>query len=256
MKSKLKYLAFCSLTLYAIIVSYYHFKTLVSNENYNISDIQTCLDLSIYYNGHTQSPINLMTSYAKEEKHTLKLELNDKVNEIENEEHTVKLKLDEGNYIESDNKKYEIIQIHFHTPSEHHIDGVEYPMEMHIVSSEKSDGTDKLLVLSAFFKMGNQNEFIEDFLKLIPEKKHEKRNVKSKQFHIKEFFCEEKNCLSKPIHYKGSLTTEPYSENVEWYVLSHIFEASPKEIDKLNKIIGKNDRHIQEKDLLTASFHH
>lgn len=240
---------------YSLIVSFYCLKD--EEVGTTTTENQTFLDLSKYYIGHTQSPINLLTNRSQKEEHTLDLEINDKVKEVKNESHTIKLELENGNYIESDGKKYEIIQIHFHTPSEHHIDGIEYPMEMHIVSAEIDKKEDKkLLVLGAFFKMGNQNEFIEDFIQLIPEKEHAKKNVVGKNFHLNEFFCNEKETLKKLYHYNGSLTTEPYSENVEWYVLSHVFEASPKEIDRLNKIIGKNDRHIQEKDLLTASFNH
>lgn len=240
---------------YSLIVSFYSLKD--EEVGTTTTENQTFLDLSKYYIGHTQSPINLLTNRSQKEEHTLDLEINDKVKEVKNESHTVKLELENGNYIESDGKKYEIIQIHFHTPSEHHIDGIEYPMEMHIVSAEMGEKENKkLLVLGAFFKMGNQNEFIEDFIQLIPEKEHAKKNVVGKNFHLNEFFCNEKETLKKLYHYNGSLTTEPYSENVEWYVLSHVFEASPKEIDRLNKIIGKNDRHIQEKDLLTASFNH
>ncbi|MCC7332508.1 MAG: carbonic anhydrase family protein [Flavobacteriales bacterium] len=254
MKNYFPYLLLVTIS-YAVIIS---FLFLNKNEEKSLeSTKQTFLDLSNYYIGHTQSPINLLTSRAKNEQHSLEIKINDKVKEIENEEHTVKLELEEGNYIESDNKKYEILQIHFHTPSEHHIDGIEYPMEMHIVSAEEGKNKNKkLLVLGVFFKMGKQNEFIEDFIKLIPEKEHDRKVVKEKQFHLKDFFCNEKKSLEKIYHYNGSLTTEPYSECVEWYVLSHVFEASPKEIDRLNKIIGKNDRQIQEKDLLTASFNH
>lgn len=255
MKKYFLYLLLVITIAYATIISCFYFGE--NKVNSTVSTKRTVLDLSNYYNGHTQSPINLLTNRAKNKNHVLDIEINDKISEIENEEHTVKLKLEEGNYIESDNRRYEIIQIHFHTPSEHHIDGIEYPMEMHIVSAEIGEKKDKkLLVLSTFFKMGEQNEFVEDFIKLIPEREHERKIVKEKKFHLKEFFCNEKEALTQLYHYNGSLTTEPYSENVEWYVLSHIFEASPKEIDKLNKIIGKNDRHIQEKDLLKASFNH
>lgn len=255
MKKYLLYILLILSIIYSLIVSVYCLKEDVIETP--TTEHQTFLDLSSYYIGNTQSPINLLTNRTQEKEHTLELMINDKVKEVENEEHTVKLELENGNYIESDGKKYEIIQIHFHTPSEHHIDGIEYPMEMHIVSAEMDKKEDKkLLVLGAFFKMGNQNEFIEDFIQLIPEKEHTKKNVEGKNFHLKEFFCNEKETLKKLYHYNGSLTTEPYSENVEWCILSHVFEASPKEIDRLNKIIGKNDRHIQEKDLLTASFNH
>ncbi|NUM42926.1 MAG: phage recombination protein Bet, partial [Leptospiraceae bacterium] len=41
-------------------------------------------------------------------------------------------------------------------------------------------------------QVAGQNEFIEDFIQLIPEKEHTKKNVEGKNFHLKEFFCNEK----------------------------------------------------------------
>ena len=183
MKKYFPYLLLIIAIAYAVIISYFYLEE--NKTEPTVSTKQTFLDLSNYYIGNTQSPINLLTNRAKNETHFLDIEINDKVKEIQNEEHTVKLELEKGNFIESDNRRYEIIQIHFHTPSEHHIDGVEYPMEMHIVSAEIGEKKHKkLLVLGAFFKMGNQNEFIEDFIKLIPEKEHDKNIVKGKKFHF------------------------------------------------------------------------
>jgi carbonic anhydrase len=46
-------------------------------------------------------------------------------------------------------------------------------------------------------------------------------------------------------YYKGSLTTPPYTESVNWCVLKKIFEASPDQIRRINEIEGDNARHIQ-----------
>jgi carbonic anhydrase len=46
-------------------------------------------------------------------------------------------------------------------------------------------------------------------------------------------------------HYKGSLTTPPYTESVRWYITKHIFEASAAQIEAINKVEGNNARHVQ-----------
>ena len=54
------------------------------------------------------------------------------------------------------------------------------------------------------------------------------------------------NLLKEPCyHYKGSLTTSPYTESVNWYVMKRIFEASPEQIERINAIEGDNARHTQ-----------
>ncbi|HEX4850032.1 MAG TPA: carbonic anhydrase family protein, partial [Puia sp.] len=46
--------------------------------------------------------------------------------------------------------------------------------------------------------------------------------------------------------YKGSLTTSPYSETVEWVVLKHVLEASSDQIMKIEKMEGNNARHVHD----------
>jgi carbonic anhydrase len=54
-----------------------------------------------------------------------------------------------------------------------------------------------------------------------------------------------KKILNSYFYYKGSLTTPPYTESVNWYVMKTIIDASPVQIQKINKIEGDNARHVQ-----------
>lgn len=56
--------------------------------------------------------------------------------------------------------------MHFHTPSEHLIDGMTFPMELHIVNQVppvNQGDTPHYLVIAALFKMGKENKFISEF---------------------------------------------------------------------------------------------
>jgi carbonic anhydrase len=44
---------------------------------------------------------------------------------------------------------------------------------------------------------------------------------------------------------KVTLTTPTDAETVRWYITNHIFEASPAQIDAIQKVEGKNVRHVQ-----------
>jgi carbonic anhydrase len=55
------------------------------------------------------------------------------------------------------------------------------------------------------------------------------------------------NELGTYYHYKGSLTTPPFTENVDWLIGKYIFEASPDQITAIEKIKGDNARHVQER---------
>jgi carbonic anhydrase len=122
-------------------------------------------------------------------------------------------------------------------------------MEMHVVNTligQKKDETPKYLVLAYLFKMGKQEPFIELFLDLIPEEENQTRDVNlnlltsgiTNEEQLKQEF-------RSFYHYKGSLTTPPYTESVDWYVLSNIYEASPEQIQRINELEGDNARHIQ-----------
>ncbi|MDW7691130.1 carbonic anhydrase family protein [Flammeovirgaceae bacterium SG7u.111] len=199
---------------------------------------------------HRQSPINILTNHIdKGVDHHMEWNLNDDIRTIENLGHTVELLFENGSSVHADGKDYETLQLHFHTPSEHLIDGLTYPMEMHIVNSIKKDGKHaEFLVVGVLFKMGETNAFINEFIDAIPAKEQSSNNVEQGMVKIADLFGgeEEMNaCLKSAYHYPGSLTTAPYTENVNWYVLSNIFEASPEQIEKINKIEKNNARHIQ-----------
>ena len=201
--------------------------------------------------GLLQSPINILSSQTVQGNHNVTFNFTGEIDQIENLGHTVQLDFSEGNTITVDEKTFAFKQLHFHIPSEHLIDGMTYPMEMHFVNTrvdEAEDGNTEFLVIAALFKMGNENRFIGHFIDQIPEEKGSTDPININLENTKEAFAID---LDKVINsyysYKGSLTTPPYTERVTWCVLKQIFEASPAQILKLNGIIGDNARHIQAK---------
>lgn len=52
---------------------------------------------------------------------------------------------------------YQLLQLHFHEPSEHHIDGTAYMMEMHLVH-KNSQG--QILVVGVLIQLGTENQEI------------------------------------------------------------------------------------------------
>lgn len=142
---------------------------------------------------------------------------------------------------------YSTKQFHFHTPSEHLIDGVTYPMEMHIVNVLKdSNETNQpqYLVIGLLFKMGRENKFIREFLNLVPAEEG-KDNVPAGSVHFEDLFNDIPKTESAHYYsYKGSLTTPPYSETVSWILRKYILEASPEQIRTIEKREGNNARHI------------
>lgn len=200
--------------------------------------------------GLLQSPINILS--FKENTtgtHEVTLHFQDEIDAVKNLGHTVQLDFSEGSTISYDGLTYTFKQIHFHTPSEHLIDGMTLPMEMHVVTNipaEDKDDLPRYLVIGFLFKMGKANKFIDDFLKLIPQNEDTATPLESGTVKVRDVFTgTDQRDVENYYHYRGSLTTPPYTETVEWFVYKHFIEASPEQIAAINVIQGDNARRIQ-----------
>ncbi len=199
---------------------------------------------------HAQSPINILSFNAdKEGMHNITFNFKDEINAVENLGHTVQLDFEEGSTITVDDETFDFKQLHFHTPSEHLIDGITYPMEMHMVNTLKNHDDEmdpQFLVIGIFFKMGKESKFISEFIDAVPEEENKLTEVAIGNIRVTDLLSEmPENVLNSYYHYNGSLTTPPYTESVRWYVSKTVFEASPAQIKRILEIEGLNSRQVQ-----------
>lgn len=196
--------------------------------------------------GLLQSPINIVTKDLNDGMHKVSTYYKSSKETVAYLGHTVQVEYDPGSVVEFDDERYDFKQFHFHTPSEHHIDGITYPLEMHLVHtcSLHIEHKDKphYLVISILFKEGEENEFLNDFLAEVPEEEGEVFELPDKFLDVDDLLDEE---VDDFYFYLGSLTTPPFTESVNWSILKKIYEASPQQIKKLNLLEGNNARHIQ-----------
>jgi carbonic anhydrase len=105
---------------------------------------------------------------------------------------------------------YKMLQFHFHCPSEHLVSGKSYPMELHIVHEIENPPKDypyKMAVLGIVFDTTNDKKC--PFLQSL----HLKKSDQSCEVELQKFI----EGIPKEIyHYKGSLTTPPCTEIVNW----------------------------------------
>jgi carbonic anhydrase len=200
--------------------------------------------------GLAQSPINILSdSTQKDNNKELNVRFYIEIDAAENLGHTIQIDFKEGSTSMAEGKTYQAKQFHFHTPSEHLIDGMTFPMEMHIVSVLKDSNAAKspnYLVIGLLFRMGHENKFINEFLKSIPPEEHHKEILEPGKVVLEDLFNNiPKNELGSYYTYKGSLTTPPFTESVDWIVRKYILEASPEQIAAIEKMEGNNARHVQ-----------
>ncbi|MEO1049059.1 MAG: carbonic anhydrase family protein [Bacteroidota bacterium] len=196
--------------------------------------------------GLLQSPINIVTKNVETGMHEVTVHYKTSKEKLLNLGHTVQVNYDEGSSIDFDDKNYGFKQFHFHTPSEHHVDGITYPLEMHMVHEcdSHTENPDKplYLVIGILFREGEENSFLNEFINAIPPDEGGEVELENMFIDISTLISDN---LSHFFYYKGSLTTPPFTESVNWMILKQIYEASPEQIKKLNLLEGNNARHIQ-----------
>ena len=190
--------------------------------------------------GLLQSPINIVTSRTVPGKHAVALHYQTSREHVTNLGHTVKVVYDPGSSLEFDGKVYDFVQFHFHTPSEHLLDGVTYPMEMHLVHTEHGH-PDRYLVVGVLFKEGGADSLLDTLLSAVPPTVGATAD-EDQTLDASAIFSPGEGYY----HYKGSLTTPPYTESVDWLVLKRVHEASAEQVQAFNRLEGNNARHIQE----------
>ncbi|WP_246261849.1 carbonic anhydrase [Thiomicrorhabdus cannonii] len=190
--------------------------------------------------GRNQSPIDLRDARALGTQGLAGLDIayRDSLLKIINNGHTVQVNFPLGSYIKVGGHRYELLQFHFHTPSEHFKEGFAYPMEMHLVHK---DGDGNLAVLGILFQEGEENPYLNGILKRLP------KEVGKEQLHD-DFKLNPVNFLpgnTEFYKYSGSLTTPPCSEGVYWMVFKQPIEASARQIRQMNELMGENARPVQ-----------
>lgn len=129
---------------------------------------------------------------------------------------------------------YNLVQFHFHTPSEHTVDGTAYPAEVHLVHAA-DDGT--LAVIGSFIEEGAANEALGPFwddLESLPDAPIE-------SFDASALLPENRTYYT----YDGSLTTPPCSEVVTWIVMQSPITMSADQLDALRNVHDDNARPVQ-----------
>lgn len=131
--------------------------------------------------------------------------------------------------------RYELEQFHFHTPSEHRFEGRADPLEMHFVHRSAAG---KLLVIAVPLRAGAASAVDEVLAKLVPECGE---TVELKDFDLSSLLPRDHSTL----RYEGSLTTAPYSEGVQWFLMAEQ-TVSPATITRFQGLFtGGNAREPQ-----------
>ena len=162
---------------------------------------------------------------------------------VRNTGHSIQLDLHAGGTMRVGGKQYDALQLHFHHPSEHLLNGRRFPMEAHIVHQ----GPDRTLgVLAIFFETGKANPAFQRVLDAMPSDKNQTRQVADAVVRASDFLPPANQ--RSFYRYEGSLTTPPCSETVDWVVLSQPVQVSREQINAFERVYPFNARPLQPLD--------
>ncbi len=129
---------------------------------------------------------------------------------------------------DDEDSEWGLAQFHYHAPAEHRIDGVTHDLEMHSVFVNKKD-PGQLLVVGVIYELeqGYQDDELISALRL------QNLHTNPMHGHIEDVPLENyyKKYSNTPMYnYKGSLTTPPCTEAVEWFVVKEIAKINPSQL--------------------------
>ena len=150
--------------------------------------------------------------------------------------HTIQVDMETGSSIKLEGRQFSLLQFHFHRPSEHTVDGGNYPMEVHFVhQAEEGD----LAVIGVLMDAGPANTAIQTIWDAIPGV--DEASAPIARIDPNAFLPEGRGYF----RYAGSLTTPPCSEVVSWVVMTESITVSQTQIDAFGVLYPMNARPVQ-----------
>lgn len=149
---------------------------------------------------------------------------------------TVQVDFPPGSWMTSGGTIFRLVQVHFHTPSEHRFSGETLPLVAHFVHATDAG---ELGVLGVLFESGEPNPGLADLVAALGGTEAGGAGV-GLQLDPNTMLPDELEIY----RYMGSLTTPPCSEGVHWHVAETVVAASPEQIAALQSRMGMNARPI------------
>ena len=169
---------------------------------------------------------------------SLRIAHHEEVTELVDNGHTIQVTVEEGSTLITSRNTYQLKQFHFHTPSEHTVDGKSFPMEMHFVHQS---GDKNFAVVSLLFAEGATNANLAKLIANFPRAKGESAQLPEVKLDLALHLPTNNAAYS----YMGSFTTPPCTENVEWLVFRDPVMASREQLDAFAARLKPNNRPVQ-----------
>jgi carbonic anhydrase len=196
--------------------------------------------------GKSQSPIDIVkaqtttvapakTSYGLAE---LRVVHHEHVADGINNGHTIQVNYAGADTLTLGDETFDLLQYHFHSPSENTVDGKHYAMEMHLVHKSKAGN---LAVIGVFIEEGAENPAFAPIWANLPKEKGKEFHLEHLKVNVDDLLPAERTSW----RFDGSLTTPPCSEGVKWVVMTAPVQLSAGQVAAFRAVIDNNNRPTQ-----------
>ncbi len=187
--------------------------------------------------GHNQSPVDLASAAVPAQLGNISFHYQESELDVINNGHTLQIDHNSDSYVTLDGVRYNLVQFHFHGPSEHIVDGNSHAMEAHLVH-QSEDGA--LAVLGVLMDIGDDNPFISSIWDIQPNH-GERKTVEHVKIDVSDILPSDKTYFK----YSGSLTTPPCTEGVHWVVFSDTVTVSQEQVAHFKSMFELSARPVQ-----------
>ena len=197
--------------------------------------------------GRMQSPIDLVAGVERDLANPLVAYQTSEAR-IVDDGHGVEVEVERGSFVTLDGVPYALSQFHFHSPSEHTVNGNSYAVELHLVHLAENGA---LAVIGVLVAGGAENAALAPLLAALPSRENKVVRLRD-PYDPSGLLPADRRAF----RYSGSLTTPPCTEGVSWLVMATPIQASGPQIAALARALEGNNRPVQlrgDRELLLDS---
>ncbi|MFZ2738138.1 MAG: carbonic anhydrase family protein [Burkholderiaceae bacterium] len=188
--------------------------------------------------GKSQSPLDIRGPFVKS-RASVSADYKEGPLKIINNGHTIQVNVAPGSKLRIDSIPHDLLQFHFHRPSEEKIEGQPMAMVLHFVHKNAAG---KLAVLGVLLKEGNENPGIKTLWTHLPKSEGAEFSPEGISFNPGNLLPREFDFYS----YEGSLTTPPCTEDVSFYILRTPINVSQEQVNQFP--FKNNARPVQPRN--------
>ena len=193
-------------------------------------------EFSACANGTRQSPIDIRSG-VKVDLEPIQIDYRPSGFSVVDNGHTIQVNIEGGNSIEVQGRRYDLVQFHFHRPSEERIDGRQFDMVAHLVHK---DPEGRLAVIAVLLDRGSAHPLVQTVWNNLPLEKGTEMRVRN-GLDMNHLLPADRRYFT----YMGSLTTPPCSEGVLWLVMQQPVPVATDQINVFSRLYPMNARPIQ-----------